>query len=338
MSKSGSRVGGRRASPANRSSNTTSVRTASIRGQLDAPKPKSLAGWNIPAPKGVIPQTATDADEVGRFSSTSAGVDRNRLRNKRVSEAALQGASTRMRGQRIIEEQEEQEEQNRDEDQPEEDLDALGEGEDLVDPNLDYDDDDDASEISRLEQQLEARKQRAGISARGLQQQPQQRQQQSEPATTYPYVTTFPPTIEDTDRLWDWVRSDDDNGQAFFSIALANSRQLHDVIQGLVNAEARGTGLVRSIYVVQSKTARVHVGTAALVPILSTERTAMMHIYLSQNVRGELARIAPPLIEEAASLVPGYHLAVYSPDEKWRRIHRAILTPLGFAEQVMFVR
>ncbi len=139
-------------------------------------------------------------------------------------------------------------------------------------------------------------------------------------------------TPEDTDRLWDWVRADKDYGQAFLGRQIRSSLALHTFMQRLVEVEAQGIALIRSIQFHEH-----HLGFAMLAPILAEEKTALMHVYLQPAVRGQLAQFVVPLVDIARKVAPGVHLAVVSADESWARLHRQVLKPLGFREHVMFV-
>lgn len=151
-----------------------------------------------------------------------------------------------------------------------------------------------------------------------------------------PAVSKFqlrPIAIEDTDALWDWVRADADKGQAFFGKPIENSMQLHDLMKGLVLAEAQGTGMVRSIFF-----GDVQVGVLALVPILSTEKIALMHLYLSGPVRDRVQQLLVPVVQLAVALVPGYHLGVIALTKPQHDQMTTLLTPHGFKAHTLFIR
>lgn len=140
-------------------------------------------------------------------------------------------------------------------------------------------------------------------------------------------------TIHDVDRLWDWLRGDGDQGESFLGHRISTSLALHQFVQQLAAAETQGMASIRSIY-----GAKEHLGFAMLAPILAAEQTALMHIYLREDIRGSLAQIVGPLVEMAQVVAPGLHLAVWSPDDVWARLHRKVLTPYGFKERTMFIR
>lgn len=157
-------------------------------------------------------------------------------------------------------------------------------------------------------------------------------------ASMAPGVTVRPVTIEDGDRLWDWIRADGDHGAAFLSRPMQTSMDLHGVMHALITAESAGTALMRAVYYEGATEGDQHLGFAALAPILPVEQVAVMHIYLRPEVRGQLAALTGPLVQVASSILPTYKLAVVSHDAAWARLHRQVLLPLGFTEHVMFVR
>lgn len=139
---------------------------------------------------------------------------------------------------------------------------------------------------------------------------------------------------EDVDRLWDWIRGDEDGGQHFLGMQFPTSLALHAVIRQISGeSERAGLSILRSLFWRQQ-----HFGFLMLAPILARERTALCHIYLRHDARGGLAQLVHPLVSIAEQLAPNIHLAVYSPDESWERLHKQVLAPLGFSKHAMFIR
>lgn len=138
---------------------------------------------------------------------------------------------------------------------------------------------------------------------------------------------------EDVDRLWDWIRQDADGGQHFLGRTFATSIELHAFMKQIFDLESSGLAIMRSLY-----WSHEHFGFAMLAPILAAERTTLLHIYLRQDARGSLGQLVGPLIEIATIMLPNVHLAVYSPDDAWERLHQRLLTPLGFRKHAMFIR
>lgn len=142
-----------------------------------------------------------------------------------------------------------------------------------------------------------------------------------------------PVSVEDVDRLWDWVRLDGDRGASFLGRTFARSTDLHQFMIAIVSGEHQGLSLVRSLY-----WATVHIGFGMLAPILAEERTALMHVYLQPEARNNLAEFMPLLVQMAEQLAPNVHLAVASDGPQWERLHARVLEPLGFVKRAMFIR
>ena len=152
-----------------------------------------------------------------------------------------------------------------------------------------------------------------------------------------PRIGLRPLAVEDVDRLWDWLRADADGGAAFFGRTFKHSMELHQMMVQLGQAEAHSVGLLRALYYEADEAASQHLGFVALAPILSTEKVAVLHVYLRPDVRGQLPTLASHIVENATRLLPSYQLAVLALGAH-ARLYRQMLTPLGFAEHVIFVR
>lgn len=151
---------------------------------------------------------------------------------------------------------------------------------------------------------------------------------------TVPAIFADRVSVGDVDRLWDWLRIDDPKEPQFLGRVHPSSQSLHGLLRWMsIEGEGNRLAMIRAIH-----HGPHHLGFAMLAPILAEERTALMHIYLRQEVRGQIAEFLVPLIEIAEQVVPGFRLAATSLDDGMRRLHRKILTPLGFTEHVMFVR
>ena len=163
----------------------------------------------------------------------------------------------------------------------------------------------------------------------------QTRVQGAAPAQAQPTVHLTLPSvaIEDTDRLWDWVRQDADKGAAFFGKPLGNSMELHDLMKDFLAREAAGTGCVRSIY-----WGNTHLGLVALVPILSTERVTILHAYLSPGARPSMGNLLVGLVALAMQLVPGYHVGLMALTPAQVQMYQQLLSPHGFAPHTLFLR
>lgn len=144
-------------------------------------------------------------------------------------------------------------------------------------------------------------------------------------------LTTRPITAEAVDCLWDWIRQDADKGHAFLGQTFPTSLALHKFMATLNEYEPYGTAIVRAVHVADTL-----IGFAMLLPI--QDGCGVMHIYLMPSVRGTLAQLTPYLVNAAQALRPDLKLAVSSRDAGWARLHRQVLTPLGFREHTLFVR
>lgn len=152
-----------------------------------------------------------------------------------------------------------------------------------------------------------------------------------------PGITAHPVSFLDVDRLWDWIRSDSDRGQAFLGTAVETSLDLHQRIRQIQSHEAMGVAMVRSLYREGDTATGWHLGFLMLHPILSQERMAVVSMYLQRDSRGYELRILPAVLALAAQIVPGFKLAVMAADEGQRQAYAALLQPLGFTPHTMFV-
>lgn len=148
-----------------------------------------------------------------------------------------------------------------------------------------------------------------------------------------PALTLRNVAIEDTDNLWDWVRSEADRGAAFFAKPITNSMELHEMMKGLLEQERQGTGAVRSIFWGEE-----HLGMLMLVPILSTERVAIMHVFLSPGARKSIISLLTPLVSLAIQLVPGFHVGLMALSKAQHDLYAAQLGPHGFKAHTLFIR
>lgn len=309
------------------------------KGKNPGPITRSVA-WKPPA------TTAVDEEEMAAFGGNGGGraigdVMPTDGRNRRVSAAALEAAQRRMQGVRI-----EPDPDDNDEDEQEQ-------GEPASD---DSETDETPFETQLIEQTRMAPPiPLTPVKARA----PHPSEQYDEPPVavqmpapksgvkvspngdviTHPsglYITKV--TVACIDHLWDWIRTDGDHGKSFLGMPITTSLALHQYIQYIAKAEEQAHSAIRSIYWYGNGSGLNHLGFVMLSPILAQERTALMHIYLEKSMRGGLAKIVGPLVDMAEAYAPGMHLAVYSADDVWARLHKRLLTPLGFREQVMFIR
>lgn len=355
MSANTSRRSSRSRPRGNRAAGGTSADAAGASGKArpaTLPATSNEVGWNIPLPKGIRPRINSPsgaafsnlADEETRYTQDSPTAQS--ARNRRVSESALRSAQIRRDGIRL------DADDQQDNEQPD-DVDELGNEDQFADDDVDDNDTDvrvnelDEAEILRLAEDIRARRQPQGT--------PRQRRlaatreveamqfdlpaadvERDEPRPHGLHLRHM--VIEDTDRMWDWIRGDSDKGKAFFSRPLSNSQELHDLVKGLLLAESKQVGIVRAIYFNDRNNDEHHIGTAMVIPILSIERVALVHLYLSKAVRGDLPKLLPWLLDQTAVVLPGYMIGVWAHEDSHRNGLRRLLSGLGFAEQTLFVR
>jgi hypothetical protein len=136
-------------------------------------------------------------------------------------------------------------------------------------------------------------------------------------------------TIEDLDRLWDWVRQDADRGSAFFGFPVKSSVQIHQFAGALLDREKLGLALVRSFDYLSN-----HIGFAILLPIFDEKQVGVVHLYLCPQMRGQLPQFLPALVHVAGTLRPDLRLVVLPDRPEWARL----LAPLGFRQQIVLIR
>lgn len=143
--------------------------------------------------------------------------------------------------------------------------------------------------------------------------------------------------IEDTDRVWDWIRHDGDQGRSIFGVPVATSIALHHIVQSLHDGEHEQASFVRSLYYLAPDADPQHLGFVLAAPVFSADRMALLHVYLSPETRGHLAQLTPAYLALVRQALPGYALAVYAPAGPLARLHQQLLTPLGFTVHSMCV-
>lgn len=115
-------------------------------------------------------------------------------------------------------------------------------------------------------------------------------------------------TDADIDRLWDWVRADEDTGLRFLGrVPVSHGRLVESVAafgHTLVAIDEKG----------------VHVGFGAFSPV--TDTYAMIHLYLCADVRGRLPEFAPSFIAASQQLNPGRKLSILVDTPAEMRLYR----------------
>lgn len=130
-------------------------------------------------------------------------------------------------------------------------------------------------------------------------------------------VTVREVTDEDVDRLWDWVRAEADKGQRFLGRVMTTSKQLHEWVATF------GPHLYAITDVDD------HVGFVGFNPIVypaGMPGQAVVHLFLSAPVRGQMHRIVPQLLDLAAVQYPGVTLRIITTEPGFAKL----LQPFGF--------
>lgn len=118
-------------------------------------------------------------------------------------------------------------------------------------------------------------------------------------------------TDEDLDRLWDWLRADEDRGQRFLGALVNTSSEMRARLD-----------LFQQLQAIDD--AEEHVGFLGFSPV--DDYKAGCHLFLAQAARNQLAQLIPQFMKQAAVLLPGRTFLVNTADAAVARIYR----PYGF--------
>jgi len=284
-----------------------------------------LTGFAVPAPKGIRPRGPVQPlvkpeEEESRFTLGGATQD-ERIGKRGITGDAVSAASLRRNGGRYAEEDE----------YGDGDEDVLGEPEEPEDQGPAI-----AAKVLQTLREEAQFSQPSALPDSAIFGPPAVAAAPSTALT--PGLHLLTPTQEDTDRLWDWIRADADRGEVFFGKLMKTSQELHDLMRDLVVLhEPQMTALARSIWFIDGRGVRHHIGTTIFAPILSTERVALVHLFLRKDVRGNLANFIRPILDAGRGLVPGYHLAFFAMEPGMLAFGQQTLVPLGFKAFTMFV-
>jgi hypothetical protein len=139
-----------------------------------------------------------------------------------------------------------------------------------------------------------------------------------------------PTTIEDIDRLWDWVRSDREGTTAFLGLAHQTTTTFFQQIAMIGQKERDGVAWLRSI-----KRDRALIGFVILDPIQSGRPpVGRCHIYVSVEERGHLPEFLPSILADGDRLLPGMTLFVATDSEAMA----SLLKAAGFTSQFVLTR
>lgn len=125
-------------------------------------------------------------------------------------------------------------------------------------------------------------------------------------------------TDEDLDCLWDWIRQDDDRGEAFLGFTPKTSRELQYYFATL--AAKVGDGIA-SLYTICS--GDLTAGIAILAPIDRPNRKIITRLYFAPFVRGLAQEIIPVLLDLVNQTHEGFGLVATTTDEARMRLYRA---------------
>lgn len=136
-------------------------------------------------------------------------------------------------------------------------------------------------------------------------------------------ISVSPVDDKAIDRLWDWIRADDDHGLRFLGPPPETSKELHERVLGFGEA----------FYAIYEDPLAggppQHIGFVGL-GFAPTDEFALVRLYLAVAVRGRLREIVPPLIALAAKAFPNVgKFAVHTEDAATARLYRL----MGFKSQ-----
>ena len=163
----------------------------------------------------------------------------------------------------------------------------------------------------------------------------------TEPATSptniHPFVkpqgvVLDPVTVDDVDRLWDWVRADKDGTSAFLGATFENSRALFTYVEKVAEQERNSHA---AFYAIREPDALL--GFVLLWPIFREQGknpVATTHVYLEPESRGRLSALLPMLMAEADRIAPSLDLRVVTTRSEWATMLQAV----GFESHLVLTR
>lgn len=139
-------------------------------------------------------------------------------------------------------------------------------------------------------------------------------------------VSVRPVEDADIDRLWDWIREDEDRGQVFLGFQPATARELYGMFATRFSGQPDTAAWAIDEH-------EVHQGFAMFNPI-TPQLTATVHLYLAPMVRGRFLDIVQRLLAILDTQYPLLSLAVVTPDPARARLYRQA----GFAMSYVLTR
>ena len=128
-------------------------------------------------------------------------------------------------------------------------------------------------------------------------------------------LSVRPVTDCDVDRLWDWVRQDEDRGLEFLGFQPKTAREVYGhFAQNFTDNPSAAAFAIDEL--------EIHVGFALFNPIHQLPFQAVTHIYLAASVRGRVGEVVQQLLRICDDRYPGLSLVIVTPDERRMRLCR----------------
>jgi len=150
------------------------------------------------------------------------------------------------------------------------------------------------------------------------------------PRATSSAISLRPTTVDDVDRLWDWVRSDREGTTAFLGHSHPNSQSFFHQIGQIAAKELDRVAWMRSIMQHDEL-----IGFVILDPITRTASpVGTCHVYISTVHRGSFPAMLPSILADGDRQLPNMTYFVATQDEAIAEI----LKGAGFAAQIVLTR
>lgn len=139
-------------------------------------------------------------------------------------------------------------------------------------------------------------------------------------------------SVEDQDRLWDWIRAERLPNGDFFGVPCRTTKELHGLVSQALAAEHQGTAFLRALYYNGS-----HYGFLLLMPISLPDHVASLHIFVVPQARGHFHLLFPQILTWAQAVAPGCSLAIAAPTSRQEPFAR-MFEQYGFVARTILVR
>ena len=144
-----------------------------------------------------------------------------------------------------------------------------------------------------------------------------------EPDLDLATISVRPVEDADIDRLWDWVRADEDRGQVFLGFQPATARELYGMFATRFSGQPD-----TAAWAIDEQGA--HQGFALFNPI-TPHLTATVHLYLAPAVRGRFLEIVQQLLGLLDAQYPKLSLNVVTPDPARARLYQKAGFEMSYA-------